>query len=212
VGQREHRERARGHPGRPSQSAAASDRLQWMTSWWCRRAGVSVLVPPGRPAPHYKELARTTTSDARAACARGMLFDAPGGCWCRPPGVQRVAGARAGARRGSHAALWAEATVRRGTLRDTVRRHERSAVPADRPDSGREPRTGRRSAGGAWLNSRDPWSSRCRPATPDDALAAHLFGYVGEVTDQQLTRADNDGVHAGDVIGQAGVEQTTTAC
>lgn len=39
---------------------------------------------------------------------------------------------------------------------------------------------------------------------PSDALAAHVFGYVGEATETQLAR---DGFHAGDVVGQAGVER-----
>jgi penicillin-binding protein 2 len=38
---------------------------------------------------------------------------------------------------------------------------------------------------------------------PTDDLAAHLFGYVGEVTQEQL----GDGAHAGDVVGQSGVEK-----
>ncbi len=43
---------------------------------------------------------------------------------------------------------------------------------------------------------------------PDQALAAHLLGYVGEVTDAQLTREGYEDVHPGAVVGQAGVEQT----
>ncbi len=43
---------------------------------------------------------------------------------------------------------------------------------------------------------------------PPDALAAHLIGYVGEVTDAQLTRGGMGDVHLGAVVGQAGVEQT----
>lgn len=39
---------------------------------------------------------------------------------------------------------------------------------------------------------------------PEDALAAHLIGYVGEANDQQVV---TDGVQAGDVIGQSGVEK-----
>ena len=40
---------------------------------------------------------------------------------------------------------------------------------------------------------------------PTDALAAHLFGYVGEITEGQL--AATDGLHAGDVVGQSGIEK-----
>jgi len=41
---------------------------------------------------------------------------------------------------------------------------------------------------------------------PASDMAAHLFGYVGEVTDNQLQRADYQGVEPGSVVGQAGVE------
>ena len=39
------------------------------------------------------------------------------------------------------------------------------------------------------------------------AMAAHLFGYVGEINEAQLKRADYQGLEQGAVIGQAGVEQ-----
>ncbi|MGE5361042.1 MAG: penicillin-binding protein 2 [Bacteroidales bacterium] len=39
---------------------------------------------------------------------------------------------------------------------------------------------------------------------PTDELAAHLFGYVGEVTEEQLS---GESLHAGDVVGQSGVEK-----
>jgi penicillin-binding protein 2 len=42
---------------------------------------------------------------------------------------------------------------------------------------------------------------------PADAMAAHLFGYVGEITEQQMARAEYAGVGAGAVIGQSGLEQ-----
>ena len=42
---------------------------------------------------------------------------------------------------------------------------------------------------------------------PPEALAAHLFGYVGEVTEAQLTRPEYKGAEAGAFVGQAGVEQ-----
>jgi len=40
---------------------------------------------------------------------------------------------------------------------------------------------------------------------PTDALAAHLFGYVGEVTESQLAGAED--LQAGDLVGQSGVEK-----
>ena len=41
---------------------------------------------------------------------------------------------------------------------------------------------------------------------PSSDMAAHLFGYVGEVTDAQLQRADYKDVDPGAVVGQAGLE------
>ena len=41
---------------------------------------------------------------------------------------------------------------------------------------------------------------------PASDMAAHLFGYVGEVTDAQMQRDEYDGVEPGTVVGQAGVE------
>ena len=42
---------------------------------------------------------------------------------------------------------------------------------------------------------------------PSDELAAHLFGYVGEVTESQLGRPEFGNLQAGAIVGQAGVEQ-----
>jgi penicillin-binding protein 2 len=41
---------------------------------------------------------------------------------------------------------------------------------------------------------------------PTDSLA-HLVGYVGEVSDAQLARADYAGISSGSIVGQSGVEQ-----
>jgi len=41
---------------------------------------------------------------------------------------------------------------------------------------------------------------------PASDMAAHLFGYVGEVTDGQLQRADYKDVDPGSIVGQAGIE------
>ena len=43
---------------------------------------------------------------------------------------------------------------------------------------------------------------------PDDDVAAHLFGYVGEVTESQLKRTENETLQSGAIVGQAGIEQT----
>ena len=42
-----------------------------------------------------------------------------------------------------------------------------------------------------------------------DHMAAHLFGYVGEVNDAQVT--DDEGLKSGDIVGQAGVEKIYNA-
>jgi penicillin-binding protein 2 len=43
---------------------------------------------------------------------------------------------------------------------------------------------------------------------PPDRLAAHLFGYVGEIQDTQLTQAEFSELRQGAIIGQAGLERT----
>ena len=40
-------------------------------------------------------------------------------------------------------------------------------------------------------------------------MAAHLFGYVGEVNDAQVT--GDDGLKSGDIVGQAGIEKVYNA-
>jgi penicillin-binding protein 2 len=42
---------------------------------------------------------------------------------------------------------------------------------------------------------------------PAEDMAAHLFGYVGEVSEAQLMRPEYEGVESGAKVGQAGVEQ-----
>ena len=41
---------------------------------------------------------------------------------------------------------------------------------------------------------------------PGSDLAAHLFGYVGEIREDQLQRADYEGIEPGSIVGQAGIE------
>jgi len=43
---------------------------------------------------------------------------------------------------------------------------------------------------------------------PNGDLAAHLIGYTGEMSDEQLARRKKDGYRLGDVIGQMGVEMS----
>ena len=40
-----------------------------------------------------------------------------------------------------------------------------------------------------------------------ETMGAHLFGYVGEVTEPQLQRADYKDIEPGTIVGQAGFEQ-----
>src|SRR5690348_8290234 len=47
------------------------------------------------------------------------------------------------------------------------------------------------------------------PTRQYPALAAHLFGYVGEVNDSQV--AEDDSLKSGDIVGQAGVEKVYNA-
>jgi penicillin-binding protein 2 len=41
---------------------------------------------------------------------------------------------------------------------------------------------------------------------PASEVAAHLFGYVSEITDTQLQKAEYSGAEPGSIVGQAGVE------
>jgi penicillin-binding protein 2 len=43
---------------------------------------------------------------------------------------------------------------------------------------------------------------------PASDLAAHLFGYVSEINETQLTRTEYAGVEPGTLVGQAGIEQS----
>src|SRR5262249_49185535 len=42
-----------------------------------------------------------------------------------------------------------------------------------------------------------------------ESLAAHLFGYVGEVNDSQV--AESEGLKSGDIVGQSGIEKVYNA-
>jgi len=42
---------------------------------------------------------------------------------------------------------------------------------------------------------------------PDDSLAAHVFGYVGQIRDDQLGRTEYAGLEPGALVGQAGLER-----
>ncbi len=103
--------------------------------------------------------------------------------------------------------LAAATGVEEAELRETVNRHRRD--PIYRPIVLLENAT--RSQVAAMLARRlempgvfhQEVPSRRYPASD---MAAHLFGYVGEVTEGQLQRAEYEGVEAGSIVGQAGVE------
>ena len=46
---------------------------------------------------------------------------------------------------------------------------------------------------------------------PDDRMAAHLFGYVGEIQEPQLGRPEFTGLESGAIVGQSGVERIYNA-
>lgn len=46
---------------------------------------------------------------------------------------------------------------------------------------------------------------------PHGTLAAHLLGYLGEISESQLRQTEDGGYHAGDLIGQSGLERTYEA-
>ncbi|HXV14313.1 MAG TPA: hypothetical protein VEC56_08915, partial [Candidatus Krumholzibacteria bacterium] len=49
--------------------------------------------------------------------------------------------------------------------------------------------------------------SQLRRRYPDASVAAHVFGYVGEVTTEEITGAGQDVYVAGDFLGKAGLER-----
>jgi penicillin-binding protein 2 len=49
---------------------------------------------------------------------------------------------------------------------------------------------------------------RARRHYPESGLAAHAVGYVGEVSEAQLTLSEEDGLHRGDIVGKSGIEKT----
>lgn len=93
-------------------------------------------------------------------------------------------------------------------LRETVNRRRRD--PSYRPivliENATEAQVIAVSARGWELPGimRDPVPTR---RYPTDVMAAHLFGYVGQVTEAQLSRPEYAKIESGAIIGQAGVEQ-----
>jgi penicillin-binding protein 2 len=161
---------------------------------------------------HYGELAENNHQRTLALRApRGMLFDRNGRVLVENRHAYNIMLVREQAKDvpGTLNLLASITGVDAASLRETVQRHERE--PRYRPilliaDASLAQVTAvlaRQLELPALFVDQAPTRQY-----PDEALAAHLFGYVGEITDQQLTRTENAGLHSGDLVGQAGVEQT----
>jgi penicillin-binding protein 2 len=161
---------------------------------------------------HYKELAENNHQRTLALRApRGMLFDRHGRLLVENRRAFNISLVREQARdiEGTLALLARVTGADEAHLRDTVKRHERE--PRYRPillipDASMAQVSAvlaRRLELRSLLVEEVPTRRY-----PDDALAAHLFGYVGEITDVQLTRPEYTERRSGDLVGQAGVEQT----
>ena len=97
-------------------------------------------------------------------------------------------------------------------LRDTVARHERE--PRYRPialiadaSTRRSPASWRGGSNADLLVEQVPTREY-----PVDDLAAHIFGYVGEVTEQQLARTEFTGLHSGASSDSPAWSRPTTSC
>jgi penicillin-binding protein 2 len=161
---------------------------------------------------HYRELAENNHQRTLALRApRGMLFDRHGRVLVENRPAFTISLVREHTRDvDATLALLARITgTSPGGLREIVRRHERE--PRYRPivliqDASLAQVaavTARRLELPDILIEQVPTRRY-----PEEALAAHVFGYVGEVTDQQLARPEHEGLHPGDIVGQAGVELT----
>ena len=155
---------------------------------------------------------RTTTS-ARSRCGRraARCSTATARCWSRTA-RRRTSRSCASRRRTSIArcGCWRRSPASRsGYVREAVERgrtlprYRPIRMIADASDAaarlggGPPPRARRRARRAA-----------CRRAPIPRDFAAHLFGYVGEITGKQLEQPGFERVTAGALIGQAGVEQT----
>jgi len=161
---------------------------------------------------HYKELAQNNHQRTLALRApRGMLFDRHGRSLVENRYAFNISLVREQVKDLDETlGLVAQITgTDEESLRETVKRHERE--PSYRPillvsDANMAQVSAvlaRRLELPAVLVEQVPTRRY-----PDNAMAAHLFGYVGEITDVQLSRSENAGRRSGDVVGQAGVELT----
>lgn len=161
---------------------------------------------------HYRELAENNHQRTLALRApRGMLFDRHGRLLVENRHAYNISLVREQAKDipGTLKTLAAIAGIEEAALKDAVQRHAHE--PLYRPillvaDASMAQVTAvlaRRLELPALIVEQVPTRRY-----PEEALAAHLFGYVGEITDLQLSRAPNEGLRSGDLVGQAGVEQT----
>jgi penicillin-binding protein 2 len=161
---------------------------------------------------HYRELAENNHQRTLALRApRGMLYDRNGRLLVENRHAYNISLVREQARDipGTLATLAAITGADEEVLQDTVRRHAHE--PLYRPilllaDATMAQVTAvlaRRLELPALIVEQVPTRRY-----PEEALAAHLFGYVGEITDLQLARSENEGLRSGDLVGQAGVELT----
>ena len=188
--------------------------LQGIVDCRVRRRSPWVLDLPGRAAPEVRGDGREQPPAAAAAAgaARRAVRPQRQGPGRQPQHLQHHARS-ASRRRGTstkRCACWrrSPASTRR-MLKETVnRRRARSELPADRADRERDA-SSRSSRCGAPLRAARASTAQEVPARtyPASDMAAHLFGYVGEINDAQLQKAEYPGVEPGTIVGQAGVEQ-----
>lgn len=141
---------------------------------------------------------------------RGVLFDRHGAVMVENQNIFRIALVREQIRDldATLRTLAAATGVDEGRLRETVERKRRE--PSFRPIVLIENATLPQVAAVAARQWELPGIIREEVPTrkyPSGDVSAHLFGYVSEVTESQLSRDEYAGLEPGAVVGQAGVEQ-----
>jgi penicillin-binding protein 2 len=141
---------------------------------------------------------------------RGMLFDRQGAVLVENQNINNIALVREQTRNLDETLrVLAEATgVDESKLHETVNRRRRE--PSYRPIVLIENATFEQRVAVAARQWELPGIIAQEVPTrryPASELAAHLFGYVSEVNEAQLGRPEYEGLEAGAMVGQAGVEQ-----
>ena len=190
----------------PTIAAASTLRLsvlQYVVAGGLRGAGGRLLGLPGRAAREVPRDGGEQPSCAGCRCRRRAACCSTATARCssrtRTPSTSRSSASRR-SNIDRHAAHAAAATgADEAQLRETRQPPAaRAELPADRPDRERHARAGHRGPGAAAGAARHHLRRRCRRGKyPPSELAAHLFGYVGEVTETQLQRAEYEGIEAG---------------